>query len=134
MAHDKELTLTPRQLNDKAHYDEAYRAHPTLGPDGTAIFPEWVAWSPFEAFRLNKVVAKGFPHGDGDVTEDERKLDARDLAILRRNFSSVDVVRFYMLARLRFLFLSWSTGYTEKFRSSTMPVALPSSGWSIDCQ
>ena len=78
------------------------RMRKILKPGGIAIFLEWVAWNPFEAIRLNKMVSKVFPHGDGDVTEDERKLDGNDFAILRSNFSSVEIVRFYTLARLRY--------------------------------
>ena len=70
-----------------------------LKPGGVGVFLEWVVWNPFDTVRLNKMVSRLFPHGDGDFTEDERKLNSNDFAALRKHFT-VEVVRFYTLARL----------------------------------
>jgi SAM-dependent methyltransferase len=89
------------------------RLRKILKPGGTAVFLEWVAWSPFDSVRSNRFLSKLFPHGDGDVTEDERKLDDRDLSVLRNAFKAVDVIRFYTLARLHY-FMPRTLPYLRK--------------------
>jgi ubiquinone/menaquinone biosynthesis C-methylase UbiE len=80
-----------------------------LKPGGQAIFFEWLRWGPFDSLRSQKLIRKLFPPGPGDVTDDERKIDSRDMDILHSRFSEVSVTRFWTLARLRYF---WPRLYT----------------------
>ena len=76
-----------------------------LRPGGTAMFLEWVRWSPFDRIRSSLLLRKiARPYINGEVTEDERKLDDADFAVLRDHFRSVSLRRFYSLSRLRYFY------------------------------
>ncbi|HET6679968.1 MAG TPA: class I SAM-dependent methyltransferase [Gemmatimonadaceae bacterium] len=74
-----------------------------LRPGGTAIFKEWIEAPLFDQVRRLAVVRRLFPTDvslDNHITEDERKLNAGDLAIIRGLCPDVDVHRFGILSRM----------------------------------
>lgn len=74
-----------------------------LKPGGTAIFKEWIEAPVFDRVRRLAVVQRLFPSGmslDNHITEDERKLNDADLAVIRGLCPGVEVHRFCILSRL----------------------------------
>jgi len=74
-----------------------------LKDGGIAIFREPVETPAFDALRNSSPVKKLFPKGrslERHITEDEKKLNAGDMAVIRRHFPSMKLERFTFLSRL----------------------------------
>jgi 2-polyprenyl-3-methyl-5-hydroxy-6-metoxy-1,4-benzoquinol methylase len=70
---------------------------------GVAVFKEWVDVALFDRIRNTALVSLFFPKErnlDAYITEDERKLNAQDLAIIRNLCPTMTERRFYIFARL----------------------------------
>ncbi len=74
-----------------------------LKKNGAAVFREPVEAPVFDSLRNSAPVLKLFPKGrsiERHVTEDERKLNAKDLEKIRLIFPSMEAARFTLLSRL----------------------------------
>jgi len=81
----------------------AREVHRVLKVGGEAFFLEWIEWPPFERLRTFRPVLHFFPREasfERHITQDERKLNQRDLEEIERVFDSVETLRFHSLARL----------------------------------
>ena len=92
---------------DILHHVEIERAlretYRVLKPGGVAFFREPVEQPLFDAIRNTALVRRVFPNEksfENHITEDERKLSARDFEVVRSIFPSVRVESFRMLSRL----------------------------------
>jgi len=103
---------------DILHHTEVAAAlrelHRVLKPGGVAIFKEPLADNPLDAVRdLVRVRRRASLDRDVHVTEDERKLTGREVALIRDTFDNVECRRFSVLQRLyrvdpnRFKTLYW---------------------------
>ena len=74
-----------------------------LKPGGVAIFREFVEVPAFDRVRNTALVRFFFPNEknlDFCITQDERKLNAQDLALIREICPTIIEKRFYVFARL----------------------------------
>ncbi len=78
---------------------ECYRI---LKKGGQAIFREHIEIPVFDFVRNSKIGLKIIPKNKsaGHITEDERKLNKRDLLTIKKIFSSVELKRYLLLSRL----------------------------------
>ena len=77
--------------------------HRVLKTGGEAFFLEWIEWPPFDWLRTSRPVLHFFPREasfERQRTQDERKLNDRDLEEIERAFGGVQTLRFYSLARV----------------------------------
>jgi len=75
-----------------------------LKPGGVGIFREWIEVPMFETLRNSALVRKFFPKEmsfEDHRTHDERKLNAEDVATIRRVFPDCHQARFCIFSRLR---------------------------------
>jgi ubiquinone/menaquinone biosynthesis C-methylase UbiE len=78
-------------------------AHRVLKPGGLAVFKEHIEVPLVDRIRNSAVVLKIAPNEeslDHHITQDERKLNADDLQLIRRTFDTVEVERFTVVSRL----------------------------------
>ena len=75
-----------------------------LAPGGRAVFREWIEVPLFEAVRNSSLGQRLFPKEasfETHITEDERKLTAHDIEIIRASFADCLAQRFALSSRLR---------------------------------
>jgi len=85
----------------------AREVHRVLKAGGEAFFLEWIEWPPFEWLRTSRPVLRFFSREasvDRHITQDERKLNRRDLQEIESVFGRVDTLRFHSLARVGSMF------------------------------
>lgn len=74
-----------------------------LRPGGLAVFREFVEVPFFDRFRRSRLMTRWFPREasvDAHRTEDERKLTATDLQLIRNFFPRTEDIRFCLFSRI----------------------------------
>ena len=78
-------------------------AHRVLKPGGTAVFREWIEVPILDRIRNLSLVRRVWPNEkslDSHITEDERKLNREDVAVIRSVFPNCRGQRFRIFSRL----------------------------------
>ena len=97
---------------------------------GTAIFREPLVQPMFDAFRnspLGQWIAPNKPSFERHITEDERKLNPADMAILRATFPELEIESFRMISRLDVLLPSQTMRLEKLDRALS---AIPGFTWT----
>ena len=77
--------------------------HRVLKTGGQAFFLEWIEWPLFDWLRTSQPFLHFFPREvslERHITQDERKLNQRDLREIERVFGRFETLRFHSLARV----------------------------------